>query len=48
MTIATAFLGISKIPTVNVAFHAFSYLSTIFCFAVTQIYATESWIKGKN
>ena len=36
--VATAFLGISKIPTVNFEIHSFScYLLKKFCFPVAQI-----------
>ena len=38
--VTTAFLGISKIPTVNVEIHSFSlYLFKNFCLPVSQICA---------
>ena len=38
--VATAFLGVSKIPTVNFEIHSFSfYLFKKFCFPATQICA---------
>ena len=41
--VATAFLGISKIQTVNFEIHSFSfYLFTNFCFPVTHICAPQS------
>ena len=41
--VATAFLGISKIPIVNFEIHSFSFhLLKNFCFPVTQICAPGS------
>ena len=41
--VATAFLAILKIPTVNFGIHSFSfYLFKNFCFQVTQIHAPGS------
>ena len=47
--VATAFLEISKISTVNFAIHSLScYLFKNFCPLVTQICTMQSYIQGKT
>ena len=47
--VATALLGISKIPMINIEIHSFSfYLFKNFCFLVTQICALGRWGRVKT
>ena len=45
--VATAFLQMKKIPTVNFVINSF-YLFKNFCFPVTQICAQRSWTLVRN